>query len=91
MGPATCDADLTCDMISNTCLDPAVCGGAGELCCETDPACTDGVCVGAMGPSAGTCQTDCGDDGQDCCESGMGGFGICGDGLTCDIQTNVCG
>jgi len=59
-----------------------MCGASNEQCCETAPACEQGLSC-----QAGKCQTAsaCGAEGQACCVDN-----VCNQGLFCATETHKC-
>lgn len=85
---AQCDDGFACQIegmrgeITQMCV---ACGGADEACCAGNE-CSEGVCVGFVG---GSCETECGGEGQNCCGGGGGGRPgeSCEIGLSCEQDT----
>jgi hypothetical protein len=85
-----CHAGLACTSNSPTAaasfppsmLTCSVCGKADEACCP-DRTCSAGVCVG-NGAGGEVCRTNCGTEGQACCQLASGAS--CGAGLNCTNQ-----
>jgi hypothetical protein len=81
-----CHLGLTCkapDMNPLAGMACEVCGKADEPCCP-GRGCSEGVCVGS-GSGGEVCRTQCGSDGQACCQLRSGVS--CGASLACAADT----
>lgn len=84
--PANCPGGGRCMCFVSECI---ACGGSGDHCCETGPACGPGlICDGPPAKDVSKCvMGTCGGNGQACCQSGT----TCNIGLACSAEPGTKG